>query len=223
MESTAISSFHPAVSLTEQIADHIADEIIRGNMAPQERIRELRVARALGVSRGSVREALLLLERRHLIEIVPRRGAVVADLTRRQLDDLYELLETLLALVARRMTQLWDEEDAEGFGACLASVENAAARGDVDGYADACDVLIHQALGLVRNQYLDDVVDALLPVGRRALYRVAALDPEALQSGATQWRALLDAFAAHDTAEAEAVLGRMFECHREALTRAVCH
>ena len=79
-------NFLPAASLTEQIAEHIAEAIIRGRMAPQERIRELRVAQELGVSRGSVREALLLLERRHLIQIVPRKGAVVAELSRRQHD-----------------------------------------------------------------------------------------------------------------------------------------
>ena len=105
--------FTPAASLTEQIADHIADDIIRGRMAPQERIRELRVARSLGVSRGSVREALLLLERRHLIEIVPRRGAVVADLSRRQLDDLYEILETLYGRIARRMADLLADLESE--------------------------------------------------------------------------------------------------------------
>ncbi|HSG91344.1 MAG TPA: GntR family transcriptional regulator [Pseudomonadales bacterium] len=215
--------FRPAASLTEQIADHIADEIIRGRMAPHERIRELRVARALGVSRGSVREALLILERRHLIEIVPRRGAMVADLTRRQFDDLYELLETLLALVARRMTALWDEDDAEAFETCVATAEAAAAANDVDAYADACDALLRQALDLVRNQYLDAVIGALLPVARRALYRVVAVDAQALEAGAGDWRALLEAFEKGDPACADKALGRMFARHREALTRAVCH
>ena len=71
-------SFKPAVSLTEQIADHLGSEIISGKLQPSERIQELKVAKDLGVSRGSVREALLILEGRHLIEIYPRRGAVVS-------------------------------------------------------------------------------------------------------------------------------------------------
>lgn len=215
--------FRPAASLTEQIADHIADEIIRGRMDPGERIRELRVARALGVSRGSVREALLLLQRRHLIDMVPRRGAVVADLSRRQLDDLYELLETLLALVGRRMTELWDEEDRERFEPGLVALEDAAARGDTRAWADAADGLLLAALDLVRNQYLDAVIEALLPVARRALYRIARLDPTVLETGAGHWRALLDAFAAGDREEVEALLARRFAGYRAALDRAVCH
>jgi DNA-binding GntR family transcriptional regulator len=216
-------TFRPAASLTEQIADHIADEIIRGRMVPREPIRELRVARALGVSRGSVREALLLLQRRHLIDMVPRRGAVVADLSRRQLDDLYELLETLLALVGRRMTELWDEEDRERFEPGLAALEDAAALGDTRAWADAADGLLLSALDLVRNQYLDAVIEALLPVSRRALYRITALDPAVLESGAGHWRALLDAFAAGDREEVESLLARRFAGYRAALDGAVCH
>ena len=72
--------FKPAVSLTQQIANHLSDAIISGRLAPLERIQEQRVAKDLGVSRGSVREALLIVEGRHLIDIVPRRGAVVSGL-----------------------------------------------------------------------------------------------------------------------------------------------
>lgn len=215
--------FRPAASLTEQIADHIADAIIHGDMVPHERIRELRVARSLGVSRGSVREALLLLERRHLIEIVPRRGAVVADLTRRQLDDLYEVLEALLSLVGRRVAVLWDEDDARVFGAALDAIEGAAAEGDPDAYADACDAFLREALGLIRNQYLDAMVEAMLPVARRALFRVVALDAAALHAGAGHWRALLDAISEADPEAVDGVLRRLFGCYRRSLTEAVCH
>lgn len=219
----SVRSFRPAASLTEQIADHIADEIIRGRMIPGERIRELRVARAMGVSRGSVREALLLLQRRHLIDMVPRRGAVVADLSRRQLDDLFELLEALLGLVGRRMTELWDEEDRERFEPAVATLDDAAARGDTQAWADAADELLISALDLVRNQYLDAVIEALLPVARRALYRIAELDPTVLDAGTGHWRALLDAFAAGDRQEMESLLACRFAGYRAALDRAVCH
>ena len=56
-------------SLSEQIAKHISEQIIRGELVEGERIQELRISAELDVSRGSVREALLLLERTQLIEI----------------------------------------------------------------------------------------------------------------------------------------------------------
>ena len=73
--------FTPSLNITEQIADHLAALIIHGELASRSRIQELKIANELGVSRGSVREALLILERRHLIEIVPCKGAVVNEMT----------------------------------------------------------------------------------------------------------------------------------------------
>ncbi len=70
----------PPASLSEQIAEHLAREIITGRLGANARIQELRVADDLGVSRGSVREALLILESRHLIDLLPRRGAIVREL-----------------------------------------------------------------------------------------------------------------------------------------------
>lgn len=216
-------SFRPAASLTEQIADHIAEAIIRGRMAPQERIRELRVARELGVSRGSVREALLLLERRHLVEIEPRKGAMVSELSRRQHDDLYEVLQTLYTRIAARLAELWDEDDLPIFAAHVEAIEAAADANDVDAFADGAEGFLFAALGMVRNQYLDAVVDTLLPVSRRALHRLCELDEEALETGAAHWRDLLDAIASQEHAAVERVLQGLFAAWREALTRALSH
>ena len=84
--------FKPALNLTEQIADGLAQQIIHGQLRGLDRIQELKIAKDLAVSRGSVREALLILERRHLIEIVPRRGAVVNAIGREDAIALVELL-----------------------------------------------------------------------------------------------------------------------------------
>ena len=53
-------TFKARESLSEQIAGHLAAQIIRGDMLAGDRIQELRVAGELEVSRGSVREALLI-------------------------------------------------------------------------------------------------------------------------------------------------------------------
>jgi DNA-binding GntR family transcriptional regulator len=73
-----------ADSLSEQIAKYISEQIISGELVEGERIQELRIAKELDVSRGSVREALLLLERTYLIEIFPRRGAIVSEMSAQQ-------------------------------------------------------------------------------------------------------------------------------------------
>ena len=64
-----MTSFKPQESLSEQIAQHLSRQIVRGDLLAGDRIQELRIAGELEVSRGSVREALLILERWHLIDI----------------------------------------------------------------------------------------------------------------------------------------------------------
>ena len=85
-------TFKAAESLAEQIARHVGRQIVTGDLVEGERIQELRIAKELNVSRGSVREALLILERRHLINIYPRRGAVFAEMSAQQIKSLFEIL-----------------------------------------------------------------------------------------------------------------------------------
>ncbi|MDZ4296734.1 MAG: GntR family transcriptional regulator, partial [Moraxellaceae bacterium] len=65
-------SFRATESLALQIAQHVGEQIVSGDLVEGERIQEMRIAAELQVSRGSVREALLILQRRHLVEIFPR-------------------------------------------------------------------------------------------------------------------------------------------------------
>ena len=95
---------HEGSSLAQQIAEHIAKQIIQGELVEGERIQELRIAEELKVSRGSVREALLLLERTHLIAIFPRRGAIVTEMSSSQVSALFETLSLVLGQVATNMS-----------------------------------------------------------------------------------------------------------------------
>ena len=90
-------------SLSEQISQHIAEQIINGELVEGERIQEIRFADELDVSRGSIREALLLLERTHLIEIYPRRGAVVSEMSAQQVSALFDILGILLGKIVERL------------------------------------------------------------------------------------------------------------------------
>lgn len=221
MNAEVATEFRPFTSLTEQIADHLTQSIVTGSLPPGERVQEQQVARALGVSRGSVREALLILEKRHLIEIVPRRGAVVSALSRRQLDDLFDLLAVLYTMIGQKMALLWDEEDAIRFDHALTEIAMAAEAEDVDAYARACEAFLHEALSLIRNHYLDAVIDSLLPLARRALHRLIHLDPELLPEGLHSWRKWQEAMAKQDPDAVAVAVGRCFKRHRATLMRVV--
>lgn len=76
-------------TLTATVADSIQQSIFRGNLHPGEPLREVELAEALDVSRGTVREALRTLQDRSLVEIIPHRGAFVTALTPNTARELY--------------------------------------------------------------------------------------------------------------------------------------
>lgn len=91
------------LTLSEQVAQRIADEIVEERVAPGSRLKEVDLASAYQVSRASIREALRLLENRGLVRIEPRRGARVTLLSAEEVDDLYEIRAGLLTIAARRV------------------------------------------------------------------------------------------------------------------------
>ena len=106
--------FQAPESLSEQIAQHLGQRIVTGDLRPGERIQELKVAGELNVSRGSVREALLILQRRHLVDIFPRRGAVVSRLTPELVNSLYDIYIDLLCMLGRKVLERWSGSELSG-------------------------------------------------------------------------------------------------------------
>ena len=87
----ALPTLEDQAQLTSRVLAVLRDAIAEGRLAPGERIKQELIARDLGVSRTPVREALHLLESEGLIQLIPRRGAIVQALTRADVVDLCEL------------------------------------------------------------------------------------------------------------------------------------
>ncbi|WP_198668893.1 GntR family transcriptional regulator [Homoserinimonas sp. OAct 916] len=78
------------VSSAEQVRDHITTLILNGELKPGTALRETAIATSLGVSRNTVREAVLLLGHSRLIRHEMHRGAVIAEPTKDALVNLYD-------------------------------------------------------------------------------------------------------------------------------------
>jgi len=98
------SLLSPPVSrgLGVDIAERLRAAILSGGFGPGERLPEEQLAKAMGVSRGPVREALIQLEREGLIVIRRNRGAFVAQLSRDDLDEVYTLRVAIERLATER-------------------------------------------------------------------------------------------------------------------------
>lgn len=111
--------------LTAAAADSIREAIMRGTFAPGETLREGPLAESLGVSRGSVREGLAILEREGIIQTGWHRPAVVVSVTRARARDLYQLRAGLDRIAAQnaagKAKEANFEEELAGLAAALES------------------------------------------------------------------------------------------------------
>src|SRR2546421_3108883 len=89
-------------SLADDIVDRLREAIFSGQFPPNEHLREETLAEFLRVSRGPIREALGQLEREGLVIKEPNKGARVARLSRKDLDEVHSLRLALEQLAIRQ-------------------------------------------------------------------------------------------------------------------------
>lgn len=86
--------------LRDVVFDHLRDAILDGVLKPGERLMEVQLAEKLGVSRTPVREAIRKLEIDGFVEMIPRRGAQVSELSIKDVENVLEVREVLEGLAA---------------------------------------------------------------------------------------------------------------------------
>ena len=160
-------TFQAPESLSEQIAQHLGQRIVTRDLKPGSRIQELKVSGDLSVSRGSVREALLILERRHLVEIFPRRGAVVSGLTVASVNNLYDIYIDLLCMLGRKVIERWSGDELGGVMRRVREVEaviqavNSTGPDAAEKVIDAGFGVMRYAYELVDNPFLEETLERL--------------------------------------------------------------
>ena len=202
-------TFKAPDSLAEQIAHHLAERIIRGELKPGERIQEQKVTLALNVSRGSVREALLILERRHLIAILPRRGAHVTELSAHKVQSLCTLMSEMYILLGNAVAQRWAvPADLEPFLQIQQRLAASYERQDISTFVEDSFNVMRAAYPFADNPYLQETVENLQPAMSRTYY--LALD---------QRKANMNDFLVLFAQLLEAVVGGDLPRIREVLTQ----
>ncbi|ADD68547.1 transcriptional regulator, GntR family [Denitrovibrio acetiphilus DSM 12809] len=115
--------------LSEKIAHTIRNNIIKGIIKPGERLVEPKLSEMLGISRTPIREALRLLEMEGFIDIIPRRGAVVTTLTRKDIDDIFIIKMKLEPLASRLAVDNLEKSDIDRLKELAAKMEAGSAKG----------------------------------------------------------------------------------------------
>jgi DNA-binding GntR family transcriptional regulator len=118
-------------SLTERAYQAISRAIANLELKPGEALKQDRLAKWLSISRTPVREALRRLERDGLVKIVQGRGAFVADVTEREVRDIYLCREYLTGLAARLTAENLQPHHLAQFQSFVAEMAEAVQDADL--------------------------------------------------------------------------------------------
>jgi DNA-binding GntR family transcriptional regulator len=88
-------SFPRTDNLSLKVADFLRNAIIRGEWKPGQRLNELLIASKLGISRSPIREAFRILESENLVDIYSRRGAFVKNLSAKEVEEVYVVINVI--------------------------------------------------------------------------------------------------------------------------------
>lgn len=128
------------------IAERLRAAILNGLFGPGERLPEEQLAKAMGVSRGPVREALVKLEREGLIVIRRNRGAFVARLSREDLDEVYTLRVAIERLAVQRFIANASEADIDRLQSVVDRIAELIKRGITEQEAAERDLEFHDII-----------------------------------------------------------------------------
>ena len=150
-----------APALARVVATRLEEEIVLGRRHPRERLIEQDLCERFGTHRGDVRLALFELEKKGLIERIRNRGAMVRDLTPREVTEIYAVREEMEVMAARILPFPVAAADLARIEALQKKHGAAVDAGDMLGVFYA-NLHFHQALfGLCGNTCLIETIEQL--------------------------------------------------------------
>lgn len=148
-------------SLGQTITERLRDQILINQLKPGERLIADDLALTFGVSRSMIREALLLLATEGFINIIPRKGTFVTQMSAKQANDLFEVRLLLEGQVASLAAERRTDENLRDLRETADRGLAAALAGNVD-QLPALNTRFHNLLAdTADNDYLTETLSRL--------------------------------------------------------------
>jgi DNA-binding GntR family transcriptional regulator len=170
-------------SRKDLLAERLEEDIVSGRLAPGERLDEVSLATSFGVSRTPVREALQRLASSGLVELRPRRGAIVTQISIGRMVEMFEVMAELEGMCGRLAARRMTTAEHAALNAALAECRRTAAAGDADAYYYENQRFHHVIYDGSHNRFLAEQAHALhrrLEPYRRLQLRVRSRLPASL-------------------------------------------
>jgi DNA-binding GntR family transcriptional regulator len=191
--------------LHEAVADRLRELIIEGVLAPGAHLNERILCEQLQVSRTPLREAFRTLAGEGVIDLMPNRGAVVAALSRGDLEHAFELMTALEGLAGELAAKRATPAEVRRIRSLQAEMTQAHSRRDLPAYYRLNRAIHALIVGLAGNPMLTESYSRLNARLQAVRFR-SNLNREKWDAALAEHAAMADALAARDGARLAALL-----------------
>jgi DNA-binding GntR family transcriptional regulator len=182
---------------------------------------ENQLAEKLGVSRTPVREALRMLELENLVELVPRKGAQVLDMSEKDITNILEVRSALEGLATSLACKKMSKEDLQQLKSMEADFEKAVADNDVEHFVDIDEDFHDLIFAATENDKLINIFRNL----RIQLYRYrmaqAKNNETSMSTIVAHHRSIIRAIENHDAEEGASIAQGHIKYQTESILRFV--
>ena len=207
--------------LRDVVFNTLRDAILTGKLVPGERLMENQLAEKLGVSRTPVREALRMLELENLVELVPRKGAQVLDMSEKDITNILEVRSALEGLATSVACKKMSKEDLQQLKNMEVDFEKAVADNDVERFVDIDEDFHDLIFAATENDKLINIFRNL----RIQLYRYrmaqAKNNETSMSTIVAHHRSIIRAIENHDAEEGASIAQGHIKYQTESILRFV--
>ncbi|MBQ5589323.1 MAG: GntR family transcriptional regulator [Anaerotignum sp.] len=207
--------------LRDVVFNTLRDAILTGKLVPGERLMENQLAEKLGVSRTPVREALRMLELENLVELVPRKGAQVLDMSEKDITNILEVRSALEGLATSLACKKMTKEDLQQLKSMEVDFEKAVADNDVEHFVDIDEDFHDLIFAATENDKLISIFRNL----RIQLYRYrmaqAKNNETSMSTIVAHHRSIIRAIENHDAEEGASIAQGHIKYQTESILRFV--
>ena len=205
--------------LHEEVVSRLRRMLVDGDIPPGARVPERELCVSFGISRTPLREALKVLAAEGHVVLLPNRGARAARLTRKDVQDLFEVCEGLEAIAGELACQRICDAQLDEIGALHAAMVEHHRNRDLAPYY-RCNRLIHEAIvQAAGNAALAALYDSVTARIGRARY-VVPMPPGQWDLAVREHEAILNALQRRDSLGLGHILRRHLRHKREEVERA---
>lgn len=184
-------------SAAEFATEHIRHLIYTGTLVPGEKVGIELIAAELGTSATPVRDAFQRLRSEGLVDVVPRVGVYVREISVREVCEVYAIKKALEPLMASWATQLGSASERELFATSSQELVRIAESADVDAYVQLIEARRNELLKMSQSTALEEVFRTIDGRVRLLRYRNLA-SPSRMVESAAQHREIASAVLAGD-------------------------